>query len=377
VAHCFINKFEALKMKFKPGDKVRFLNQSGGGIVTKIISPQMVSVAIEEGFEIPTLTNELIKTESQDAGGRFFDKDYKVSMPPAGSEKTTAKNQKAALDEEDEHERIFAIKKGKGAEASSVWLAFIPHDQKWLITGLIDVCLLNPTDYDMLFSFLLRREDNQWSGADYDVLPPESGITLATLSRDELGDWLEGVVQMLFQKELQQKPVMPANAAFRLKPARFQKEDNYIENAFLDEKALLVNLALVSMKEITPEQTEGAEPSFESRVQTPKPKALIDKHRIAPFEAEVDLHISALKDDFSKLTNHEILKIQTDYFQKSLESALEAQYRKIIFIHGIGNGTLRNTIIEMLKEYEELTVQNASFKKYGYGAIEVVNQRPE
>jgi hypothetical protein len=29
----------------------------------------------------------------------------------------------------------------------------------------------------------------------------------------------------------------------------------------------------------------------------------------------------------------------------------------------------------MLKEYEELTAQNASFKQYGYGAIEVLNGR--
>lgn len=362
-------------MKFQPGDKVRFLNQSGGGIVTKIISPQMVSVAIEDGFEIPTLTNELIKTETQDAGGRFFDKDYKVSMHPTGSENTATNEQNALLNEADEPERFFSIKKGKGAEASSIWLAFIPHDQKWLITGLVDICLLNPTDYDVLYSVMLHQAGGFWKGADYDVLPPESGIILSTVSRDELSEWLEGSVQMLFQKEKQPQLVMPVNAAYRLKPARFQKEDNYIGNAFINEKALLINLTTVQGVETSAEKLEGSDPEAPTqlKIEVQKPKALIDKHRIAPFEAEVDLHISALKDDYSKLSNHEILNIQKDYFIKCLESALEAQYRKIIFIHGIGNGTLRNTILETLKEYEELTAQNASFKKYGYGAIEVVN----
>jgi hypothetical protein len=360
-------------MKFKPGDKVRFLNENGGGIITKIISPQMVSVAIEEGFEIPTLTSELLIIESSDAGSRFFDRDYRVIQEARDSEGPARYGSKPA--EEETVDRIFPIKKAKGSESETIWLAFRPHDQKWLITGLLDVCLLNPTDYDMLYSFMLRQPDSQWKGTDYDVLPPESGITVATITRDELSSWLEGSVQMLFQKELQPRLVMPVNAAYRLKPSRFHKEDNYIANAFLDEKALLLSLTVVQGAESSPERLEGADLPFDSRVKTEKSKALIDKHRIAPFEAEVDLHISSLQDNYTKLSNHEILKIQTDYFTRCLESALEAQYRKIIFIHGIGNGTLRNTILEMLKEYEELTAQNASFKKYGYGAIEVLNGR--
>ena len=39
-------------MEFRTGDKVKFLNQTGGGIISKIISPSMVKVAIEDGFEI-------------------------------------------------------------------------------------------------------------------------------------------------------------------------------------------------------------------------------------------------------------------------------------------------------------------------------------
>ena len=50
-------------MKYNIGDKVKFLNTSGGGIITKIISSTMVNVAIEEGFEIPTMTSELLKID--------------------------------------------------------------------------------------------------------------------------------------------------------------------------------------------------------------------------------------------------------------------------------------------------------------------------
>ena len=42
------------------GDKVNFLNAVGGGIVTKIIDSRMVMVEVEEGFEIPCLTSDLV-----------------------------------------------------------------------------------------------------------------------------------------------------------------------------------------------------------------------------------------------------------------------------------------------------------------------------
>lgn len=54
-------------MKFKVGDKVKFLNEQGGGVITKIINSKMVNIAIEDGFEIPTLINELIKIDEGNA----------------------------------------------------------------------------------------------------------------------------------------------------------------------------------------------------------------------------------------------------------------------------------------------------------------------
>ena len=45
---------------FKIGDRVNFLNNVGGGIVTKIIDSRMVMVEVEDGFELPTLISELV-----------------------------------------------------------------------------------------------------------------------------------------------------------------------------------------------------------------------------------------------------------------------------------------------------------------------------
>lgn len=86
----------------------------------------------------------------------------------------------------------------------------------------------------------------------------------------------------------------------------------------------------------------------------------------------VDLHIQNLVDNYSGMSNAQILKIQTDHFVKCLNEAVERNEKKIVFIHGVGEGVLRNEIRQLLKSYEGLSYHDASFKLYGSGATEVI-----
>jgi hypothetical protein len=103
-----------------------------------------------------------------------------------------------------------------------------------------------------------------------------------------------------------------------------------------------------------------------------KKEAPIDKHRVAPGEAVVDLHIGELVDNILGLSSHDMFKIQTDYFKKMLDSAIAADYTKVTFIHGVGNGVLKNAIIEELKNYHNTENRMASIAKFGVGAIDVI-----
>ena len=49
-------------MKFNIGDRVRFLNEVGGGKVVKYIDNETVTVLNEDDFEIPVLMNEFTMT---------------------------------------------------------------------------------------------------------------------------------------------------------------------------------------------------------------------------------------------------------------------------------------------------------------------------
>ena len=70
-------------MKIKVGDKVKFLNENGGGIVSRIIDSKTVDVTIEDGFEIPTFIGDLIVIEpsSSDSAKNLFDTDFNIKIP--------------------------------------------------------------------------------------------------------------------------------------------------------------------------------------------------------------------------------------------------------------------------------------------------------
>jgi dsDNA-specific endonuclease/ATPase MutS2 len=94
---------------------------------------------------------------------------------------------------------------------------------------------------------------------------------------------------------------------------------------------------------------------------------------------EVDLHIHHLVPDCSRLENHEKLTIQMESVKKRLEFAFRKKIQRIVFIHGVGEGVLREELKYLLNRYDNLEFYDADFQKYGVGATEVYiyqNKKP-
>ena len=85
----------------------------------------------------------------------------------------------------------------------------------------------------------------------------------------------------------------------------------------------------------------------------------------------MDLHIEELIDKPAGLSNFEMLNIQLERFEKELDAAIEKQMKKVIFIHGVGNGRLKQEITSILKTTKGVTFHDASYKDFGYGATQV------
>ena len=96
------------------------------------------------------------------------------------------------------------------------------------------------------------------------------------------------------------------------------------------------------------------------------------KEHLPPARSVVDLHIEKLTDQPNHLRPDDMLQLQLDTAVNYLELALVHQLKKIIFIHGIGEGVLRDALHEQLKAHRRVSaVINQYHPSYGYGATEV------
>lgn len=91
-----------------------------------------------------------------------------------------------------------------------------------------------------------------------------------------------------------------------------------------------------------------------------------------PVEEVVDLHIENLLPSHRGMSNGEIIDVQLRYFTKALDNAIRNNYYRIVFIHGVGKGRLREEIIALLDTYSGITYRYASYELYGWGATEVL-----
>jgi hypothetical protein len=88
--------------------------------------------------------------------------------------------------------------------------------------------------------------------------------------------------------------------------------------------------------------------------------------------AEVDLHLHELVEDETKLSDAEKLTYQLSYFERALNGAIRDGKKKLIVIHGVGEGILREEVRRVLQFYDNVQFHDADMRKYGVGATEVL-----
>ncbi len=352
---------------FKVGDRVNFLNDKGGGVVKKIIDTRMVEVEIEEGFNVPVLISDLVLD---------FRTQPTRQQQMVDNVQKEIKNQRIIEAETKNEARRSELRRfARNSEEEGVYLAFIPHDQQWLLTGLIDVAVVNNTPADALYSFNLK-EEGKYSNIDYGSIAPFSKVVVEAISRDDIAHWCEGVIQVILCRDEMDFVCRPLHAPFSLRTTRFFKDGSFVDSGLLGEKAMMISLAtLVALKG----SDTGYAKLMEDGVMQPKAnkdimkkEAAIDKHQTQPGEAVVDLHIGELVDNILGMSSSDIFRTQINYFKKMLDSAIENDYSKVTFIHGVGNGVLKNAIIEELKHYENTENRMAEISRFGVGAIDVI-----
>jgi dsDNA-specific endonuclease/ATPase MutS2 len=94
-----------------------------------------------------------------------------------------------------------------------------------------------------------------------------------------------------------------------------------------------------------------------------------------PSLMEVDLHLEKLIDNKAGLSDGEKLTYQLDYFERMLNTAIRERKRRLVVIHGVGEGVLREEVRKVLQFYEGCRFDDADPRRYGGGAtvIDIVH----
>lgn len=345
-------------MKFKTGDRVKFLNEAGGGTITEISSQKIVKVRIEEGFEIPVLVNDLIKADETT--------EYEQEVVP---DRKRVKIIKPVSGVGDADPESFLPENIPDGALKNVLIGFIPLNPGNPGAGDVDVYLINDDDYGLLY-YLGYQENVSWHYLKTGFLEPDTKINIATFDQSGISRIKTVHIQLIFASKGRYKVQSPVERFLTLDDVRFYKEKTYKANGYFHEKAMILKVTDDLDKTLgTVTDTEIAEALLDKETVSKEHPAVSGKNNET---LEIDLHIEEISGNENQLLPGEILEIQMNKFHTALEKALTGKYRRIIFIHGVGNGKLKYEIIKALNEkYPDLIYQDASFREYGYGATMV------
>ena len=113
---------------------------------------------------------------------------------------------------------------------------------------------------------------------------------------------------------------------------------------------------------------------FKKKPKRNRPKA--KEKQVPPME--VDLHIDKLVKSTKGMTNHDMLTLQLDTAKRQLDFAISKRIPRVILIHGVGQGVLKEELKYLFGRYDNVKISEADYRKYGLGAMELyIVQNPK
>lgn len=375
----------------KKGDKVRFLFDTGGGTVAAV-KGNIVMVEDADGFQIPTPINEVVLDASQESYStasmvaamqrderRSAAKSDGRSMRALLNEGMEEEADNAARDDDPADKEITfkrPVEERKGGNLLNAYLAFVPVDIKKVTDTEFDTYLVNDSNYYLHYTYL-SAENNSWTVRAEGVLEPNTKEYIEEFTLREVNALSRVCIQMTaFKREKPFSLKQPVSVMLRIDQVKFYKLHVFQPNDFFEQPALLytiieddkparsIDIDANSLKQEMYTTADDKERLTQLSTRTP---------RKGQEEAEViDLHAEKLLDNTGGMSSADILNYQLDHFRRIMKEHRHEKGKKIIFIHGKGEGVLRHAIIhELVYRYRPCTYQDASFQEYGYGATQV------
>lgn len=326
-------------MKLRIGDKVRFLNETGEGVITRFKDKETVFVEMPDGFEIPYLAKHLVPIHTE------------LILNPE------VENMDMVL------ESILS---------DSIYFIIEPDHEMPLLVSDYKFYLFNSSSYNICFTYSVK-DDQYFQTLKHGELGSYQKVFLKQVKKNFFKEFAYHKIECLFYKNMHYKSQIPIaeilfinerilsqstlvkHNEFKLPVYAFILKEDFLDKDVIEQSLNMEDITrLKSIKEFKQPQKQS-----------------VAKQRIKDLTREVDLHIEELIETHSGLTNAQILAIQLERFEKELDYALNNGLKKLIVIHGVGNGKLKQEIISILKSVDGVSYYDASYKHYGFGATEI------
>ena len=315
---------------FLPGDEVRFLNEEGHGTVIAA-DGQAILVATPDGFEIPYPAGQLVKVAAQ---------------------------KKATVDvfvQDNSVENTIWVSQG-------IFLAFAKKDSQTYTLHLI-----NQTSYHLYFS-VCAKKDSKMHNLSHGQLAKKSAIDCSDFRSEIMKSWPDLSVRLLYIHPTKDLPA-PQEFLWRMNKATFFNANK--QAPIINKDAFVFQLDGQINDAQQKEWRQKLKSAFSSKANKSSASSANTVADIAsiPVREEVDLHLEAIPHAPSKLSVHAILKFQLDYAERMLDEAIAVGQRKIVFIHGGGQGVLKTEIQKLAKNHEGVSsFGKGNPNRYGNGA---------
>jgi hypothetical protein len=218
----------------KIGDKVRFLNEVGGGRVSGFQGKDVVLVEDEDGFDVPMRKSEVVVV-----GDENYDTHHMVEV------------KHTALSEEKETESDPAdapvtfkapVEERRGGDKLSVYLAFVPMEPKELSETRFESYIVNDCNYYLRYVYM-TAEGTSWQVRSTGEIEPNTKCFIEEFGRENLNQLEHTCIQLLAYKRdkyFLRKPSV--DALINLDTVKFYKLHAFQENDFFEQPALIYTI---------------------------------------------------------------------------------------------------------------------------------------
>lgn len=355
----------------KIGDHVRFLNSTGGGTIVKI-KDNIAYVADEDGFETPVLLREIVVVATAES---MSQKTPANAPAVTSANMATGKTTTPVIPVAPEDEEIIETPEGNKI---NLVLAYEPEDIKQISTTRFNAYLVNDSNFFLYFTYMTRSDQaHGWTTRYAGIVEPNIQLLLGEVERDSICEMDRIAIQYIaFKRDKDFELKQPVSVEQRLDNSKFFKLHCFRDSIYFDTPVIAVEIVKDDIaSRPTPVDAVKIEDALKAKMRIDRPKRRQVTKRKEKRQSdiiEVDLHITELVDSIHGLSNADMLNLQVDEFRRVMDSNLKNHGQKIVFIHGKGEGVLRQAIMKELNyRYKGHEVHDASFREYGYGATQV------